>query len=154
MVRYFTWGAAALEDNDNSHSCCPININLLCMLKTQLAGSNLYTFLEQHLLWAAFSLAFYGFMRVNEFASPSSLNSFSPPVLHWSDVEFLSSSILLTPRQSKIDPLQKGKCVTITATNTSIFPLFALHCYANLILLANQSGPLFSGIITPSPKSK
>ena len=91
MVRYFTWGAAGLEGNDSSQSCCPININLLCMLKTQLAGSNSYTSLEQHLLWAAFSLTFNDFMRVSEFTSPLSSNSFSTPGLHWSDEKHLSS---------------------------------------------------------------
>ena len=36
------------------------------------------------------------------------------------------------------------------ATNTSTFPVCALHCYVNSIVLANQSGPLFTDRFTPS----
>ena len=138
-------GIRRLQGDGNSRSRCPITINLLHMLKTQLSGSVLYTPLEQRLLWAAFSLAFYGFMRVSEFTSPSSANNFSPPGLHWSDVELLSSSVSLTLRQSKTDPFRKGQRITITATNTSTCPVRALHRYANLIPQANRCGPLFNG---------
>jgi len=97
------------------------------------------------LLWAAFSLAFYGFMRVSEFTSPTNSDSFSPPGLHWSDVQLSPSSILLTLRQSKTDPFRRGQYITITATNTSTCPVRALCHYVNLVPLANQFGPLFSG---------
>ena len=57
-------------------------IYVLHTLKIQPSGFALYASLEQCLLWAAFSLAFYGSIRVIEFTSPSSSNSFSPPRLH------------------------------------------------------------------------
>ena len=79
-------GIRRLLGGDNCRNRCPITINLLCTLKTQLSRSTTYTILEQRLLWAAFALAFYGFMRVSEFTSSTSSDSFSPPGLHWSDV--------------------------------------------------------------------
>ena len=84
-------------------------------------------------------------MRVSEITLPSSSNNFSPPGFHWSDVKLLFSFISLTLRQSKTDSFQEGQRITITATNTSTCLVRALHCYANLIPLANQSGPLFNG---------
>ena len=54
------------RDNcNNCCSCCLITINLLHILKTLLSRSTSYTTLEQCLLWAAFSLANYGFMRIS-----------------------------------------------------------------------------------------
>lgn len=68
---------------DSTHQRLPITINLLKTLKTQQARSTSFSPLEQKLLWAAFSLAFYGFMRVSEFTTPATSNTFSPPSLHW-----------------------------------------------------------------------
>ena len=132
------------QGDGNSRSHCLITINLLCTLKIQLSGSALYTPLEQCLLSVAFSLAFNGFMRVIEFTLPSSSNSFLPPDLHWSDVELLNFWPLLSHLHcvSQEHPFQKGQCITITAMNTSICPVCALHCYANATPLVNQSGPL------------
>ena len=62
----------------------PITINVLRTLKRQLANSTFFTVLEQRLLWATFSSAFYGFMRVSEFTMPPTSDTFSPPGLHWS----------------------------------------------------------------------
>ena len=138
-------GIRRLLGGDNCRNRCPITINLLRTLKTQLSRSTTYTILEQRLLWAAFALAFYGFMRVSEFTSSTSSDSFSPPGLHWSDVQLHQSLVTLTLRQSKTDPFRRGHCITITSTNTSTCPVRALHHYYSLVPPANQVGPLFNG---------
>ena len=71
----------------------PITINLLRTLKSQLANSTFFTVLEQRLLWAAFSLAFYSFMRVSEFTTPPTSDTFSPSGLHWSDIQLNTNSM-------------------------------------------------------------
>jgi len=53
-----------------------ITIDILCTLKQHLRCSN-YSLCEQHLLWSAFTLAFYGFLQASEFIGPS---------LQWSDI--------------------------------------------------------------------
>jgi len=120
----------------------PVTINLLLTLKIQLFRFTSYTILEQYLLWATFSQASYGFMRVSEFTSPTN-SEFSPPGLHWCDMQLNSSSILHMLHQSKADPLWKGQCITITATNTSIalyMPYTAISTlYLKLTNLAHSS---------------
>ena len=58
-VLYLVWrGIRRLLGDNNCRTRCPITINLLRILKTQLSRSAAYTILEQRLLWAAFALAF------------------------------------------------------------------------------------------------
>jgi len=84
-------------------------------------------------------------MKVSGLTSPTNSDNFSPPGLHWSDVQLNLSSILLTLCQSKTDPFRRGEYITITATNTTTCLVHALRHYFNLVPPANQFGPLFSG---------
>ena len=54
-----------------SRTCLPITIDLLHSLKTELRNNPSYSLLEKRLLWSAFTLAFYGFLRASEFMSLS-----------------------------------------------------------------------------------
>ena len=49
----------------------PVTITVLQTLKSQLRLDSAFSPLEKHLLWAAFIMAFYGFLRASEFATPS-----------------------------------------------------------------------------------
>jgi len=60
---------------DSQRICLPITINILHTIKEQLRLST-YTVQEQRMLWATFTIAFYGFLRVE-------LISFK-----WNDVSF------------------------------------------------------------------
>jgi len=55
-------GIRCLQD-DRQRICLPIIINLLHTIKEHLRQST-YTVQEQRMLWAAFTIAFYGFLRV------------------------------------------------------------------------------------------
>lgn len=56
---------------DNPRQRLPITINILKALKTELSGNSSYSLIEKRLLWSAFTLAFYGFLRASEFTSAS-----------------------------------------------------------------------------------
>ena len=60
--------STAIKRSQETTSCTrlPITIDLLRSLKTQLQNDSSYSLLEKRLLWSAFTLAFYGFLRVSE----------------------------------------------------------------------------------------
>ena len=81
---------------DSQRIRLPITINMLHTIKEQLHQSS-YTVQEQRMLWAAFTIAFYGFFRVGELTS-----------LRWSDIAFSPDHISIGLRQSKTDPFRRG----------------------------------------------
>ena len=121
---------------DSCRQRLPITINLLRTLKQQIRIS----LLEQRLLWAAFTTAFYGFLRVSEFTSSSS----DATTLRWSDISLSSSTLTISLRQSKTAPFRRGHALSILATNTSTCPVRALKQYSRMIPVTQQFGPLFS----------
>ena len=50
------------------HTRLPITIDVHKTLKSQLCRDPSFSPLEKRLLWAVFTLAFYGFLRASEFA--------------------------------------------------------------------------------------
>ena len=82
---------------DSTHPRLPITINLLHTLKQQLRISN-FSLVKQHLLWAAFTMAFYAFLHVSEFTS--STNNSRSVVLQWSDILWTPHTLTITLRQS------------------------------------------------------
>ena len=102
---------------DNQRTRLPITINLMHTIKEQLRLST-YTFHEQRMLWAAFTIAFYGFFRVSELINYC-----------WSDVSFSLDHISITLHQSKTDPFRRGCTVKIFKTNSSTCPHHAIDCY-------------------------
>ena len=115
------WGL----QGDSPRCRLPITIAVLCTLKYQLRISNL-PLLEQRLLWAAFTLAFYGFLHVSEFTGAA---------LQWSDIQFNTQNISVTIRQSKTDSFRKGHVLNLTPTQTSTCPIKTFQQYAAMIPL-------------------
>ena len=103
----------------------------MCIIKEQLRQST-YTLQEQRMLWAAFTMAFYGFFRVSELIN-----------LRWSDVSFLSDHISVTLHQSKTDPFRHGCTVKIFKTNSSTCPHHAIDRYRKVSGHVNPSASLY-----------
>ena len=59
--------------------CLPITMTLLRQIKKELAYAHDFLPSDKLMLWLAFTLAFYGFLRSSEFTSPSS-SQFNPLV--------------------------------------------------------------------------
>ena len=68
-----------LQGDSTSLRRLPVTIDLLRTLKQQIRISN-FSPVKQRLLWAAFTTAFYGFLRVSEFTSSTSDSA----TLQWS----------------------------------------------------------------------
>lgn len=117
---------------DTSRQRLPITINILKALKTQLRNDSSYSLVEKRLLWSAFTLAFYGFLRASEYASSNLL---------WSDIQLTPSTVTILLRQSKTDPFRHGHSITLQATFTSTCPVRAIKLFTELT--TNRTGPLY-----------
>jgi hypothetical protein len=101
---------------------------------------------DAKMLWAATCLAFYGFLRVGEFTSPSS-NSFDKEVyLSLADISVDSPSapsvLFVRLKQSKTDQLRQG--VTIVLGKSEQFPLCPLSAVLSyMVVMGRSRGPLF-----------
>ena len=97
------------------------------------------------MLWAAFCLAFFGFLRIGEITVPSN-SSYDPGVhLGLADVAFNHATdpthMDLTIKQSKTDPFRKGVTLTLGRTRSQLCPVAAMASY--LVRRGQKPGPLF-----------
>ena len=116
---------------DSQRTRLPITINLMRTIKEQLRQSS-YTLQEQRMLWAAFTMAFYGFFRVSELIN-----------FCWSDVSFSLDHISVSLHQSKTDPFRHGCTVKIFKTNSSTCPHHAIDRYRKVSGDVTPSAPLY-----------
>ena len=123
---------------ESSHQRLPITINLLRTIKQQLRISN-FTLIEQHLLWTAFTTAFYTFLRASEFTSSANDSA----TLRWSDIQISSNTLIITLHQSKIYPFRRDYTLYISATTISTCPVKALQQYTSMIPTEHRTGSLF-----------
>ena len=96
------------------------------------------------MLWAAFCLGFFGFMRSGEFTCSPSGNP-GNCALTLSDVQIDSRTnpqvLRISLRRSKTDPFGAGTYLHIGRTSTVICPVSALLAY--LAIRPPSPGPLF-----------
>ena len=120
----------------------PITIQVLRHLKTALDQSRALSIHDKRMLWAAFCVAFYGFLRASEFCSLYT-SSFDPSLtLCHSDLTLSSNAAHLVIKASKTDPFRNSCTVTRGSTDTSTCPVAALHKYLQLTR-AHPHRPLF-----------
>ena len=119
----------------------PITLSLLKTLKSALHFSPFITY-DQKMLWAAFTTAFFGFLRASEFCSPS--QSFFDPnrTLLVHDVTLLSEVAIVNIKASKGDQFQKGCKVRLAISGKSVCPFRSLR--QHLLQCPAQDAPLFT----------
>ena len=98
------------------------------------------------MIWAAFTLAFFGFLRISEFTCDAKSN----PKLHLtsSDIKFIPSPAFprymrVEIKASETDPFCKGMSLIIGQTLQTICPVRAMKEYLD-ILPQTWTGPLFT----------
>ena len=120
----------------------PITIHILSQISSLLRP----TFSEELdtvMLWAAFTLAFFGFLRVSEFTY-SSAKTF----LAVRDVTFIPNiatptSIQVHIKQSKTDPFRQGTTLVIAKNHSPVCAVTALREYLLQRDPADPEEPLF-----------
>lgn len=124
----------------------PITISILSqfcdLLKPALSED-----LDTVMLWASFTLAFFGFLRVSEFTSPPPGKA--GPSLSVHDVSFIPNienptSITVQIKQSKTDPFREGTSLTIAKSKSHVCAVEALREYLLQRNPENGQEPLFT----------
>ena len=120
-----------------------ITLQIMCKMKQVLSREPWsYTNI---MLWAACSMAFFGFMRVGEFTIPGLDDFDGSSHLFLSDISIDSREnprlLKVTLKQSKTDPFRKGVNIYLGATDRPICPVLGILPY--LTARGNQTGLLF-----------
>ena len=115
----------------------PITIHHLKLFRLLLAISNINNF-DSLMIWAATTLAFFGFLRLGELTCNSKFNKDVHPITHDSiffplridtkDPQFMTVRM----KESKTGPFRLGHTMTVGATNSKICPVQALENYISL----------------------
>ncbi|XP_065902345.1 uncharacterized protein [Dysidea avara] len=121
----------------------PITLQIKCSIKDCL--SQLPCSHSNIMLWAAYCLAFFGFLWVSEFTVPC--QGTYDPGTHLSlagislDNRDHPCLIAVSIKQSKTDPFWKGMTLYLGETDHPVCPVTGILPY--LVLRGNQPGPLF-----------
>ncbi len=116
----------------------PITIPLLKLLKRGLAASLLSSY-QKLAYWAAFTLAFYGCLRVSEYTNPPPHSPHRHLLL--SDVR-VQSALIITLATTKTNQFGPPQAVTIQPTGNSTCPVRAMKKFL-LNRTRLRDGPLF-----------
>ena len=131
------------SQGDSSRIFLPITINHL-KLFFQLLAIPTTTNYDSSMIWAAMTLALFGFLHLGEMTC----NSPYSPAIHLSlrDITFLPN--ILHPEHmsvrikiSKTDPFRSGQTIIIGKTNQKVCPVRAMTTY--LSFRGTTTGPLF-----------
>ena len=117
----------------------PITIMHLTRLKDYLASN--FCKHDQDMLWAAFTTAFFGFLRSSEFVAPTTKTFDPEQTLLVSDVTTKHSHIHLNIKASKTDPFRHGCTIRLARTNSPTCPVTSL---LQLYRIHPKTGPLFT----------
>ena len=107
----------------------PITATVLARLLIQVRQARSLRSHDKKMLAAAFSLAFFGFLRISEFTSPSKRN-FS----HWihptqADIEWDKGHFTFFIKRSKTDQLHHGEYIHIHRSGGQLCPVKAMKRY-------------------------
>ncbi len=101
-----------------------------------------YPEVDKLMLWAAFTTAFFGFLRSSEFCSASK-HSFNPQTtLLVENVTFTGVIASIRIKVSKTDPFRQGQIIRLAASGSSICPVRALKKHMHNC--PNGKQPLFT----------
>jgi hypothetical protein len=145
-------GARRFHGETGTRERLPITRDVL--LKVLQCLPRWRTDLLQANLYAAFCLAFAGFLRVSEFTwteyTPNNQLEFARWHLTWRSVDIQTDRLLLTIPASKTDPFRQGVTLTISPASDPACPLAALRNLLNLRIAGGQFDSLQPLFVRPN----
>ena len=142
LLLSYTIKGIRCQQGDQVRTRLPITTSTLRLLKLRLQGFP-SCLQDKRMLWAALSVAFYGFLHSSEFTCQA-VNSFDHDrTLLKQDVTLEASRASLRIKTSKTDPFHHGVTVHLAQTGTSTCPVSALTKYLELTKDQPPHRPLF-----------
>ena len=133
----------SLNKTVDGHKRHPITHKLLAMLLGRLKKSPSYNKQDKRMLSAAFTLAFYGFLRVSEFTSPSH-KRFNPHIHPTtSDISWSKNYFYYKLKRSKTDQLHRGQTIYLPHSRRPTCPYTAMKIYLKRSRATKHPSPLF-----------
>ena len=125
------------------HRRHPITGRLLHLLLRRLKNTHSYNKHDRRMLSAAFTLAFYGFLRVSEFTSPS-LKRFDPRIHPTAtDIGWSRRYFHYRLKMSKTDQLHRGQTIYLPRSGGPTCPYAAMKSYIKHCTATRCPSPLF-----------
>ena len=118
----------------------PVTIVLLKQIKSYIMSTS-PNLVDQRMLWAASTLAFFGFLRSSEYTSPSKSKYHKSSTLQLQDVTLQESRILVHIKASKTDPFREEITLSVAKTGASVCPVGAIKKYRQV--RPKGKGPFF-----------
>ena len=120
----------------------PITPQVLLKIKRSLFNSSV-VYNDKLMLWAAMLTAFFGFLRVSEYASPSSTSSDPQATLYYRDALTSpdNNTITIRIKVSKTDPFRAGTDIKLVRNGSELCPVSAMQKF--LVARGQKAGPLF-----------
>nr|XP_006813956.1 PREDICTED: uncharacterized protein LOC102807347 [Saccoglossus kowalevskii] len=109
----------------------PITIALMRMLKNTVANHPTICDHDKAMLWSAFTLAFFGFLRVSEFIAPTSMTFDPQRTLLTADIT-CNTDLIIALKASKTDPFRRGCNIIIAPSQSSVCAVQAYQAYKAL----------------------
>ena len=130
-------------------------MSLLRQIKEELARASDLLPSNRFMLWSAFTLAFYGFLRSSEFTAPSA-TQFNPLVhLSNSDVSFNSGGCLTVHlKSSKTDPYRQDCTILIAPSHCFVCAVWPLKSTSPRVPSTALPRFTYSSLATTSPGLK
>jgi len=101
---------------------------LLRVLKSALSGHPAIQSSDKLMLWSAFTLAFFGFLRVSEFMAVTSTTFVPETTLTCTDI-IDNGCLVVTIKAAKADPYRRGQAIAIAPSGTSVCAVRAFRRY-------------------------
>ena len=120
----------------------PITTSLMHQIYHHIQVSSLSSH-DKHMLWAAATTAFFGFLRASEFVAPTT-KTYDPHItLQATDITITQTQAIIHLKSSKTDPFRQGCDIRLNRTNTpDLCPVHSLSYF--LHKFSSPHGPIFT----------